>query len=289
MLIKLDDVWAYPQSKAELPFVVIDLRVFLHKSFPAYFQASKAMLGGKDEAFLSTTMQAIWALILNQPMPALTTEPLQLLIVDDFKSPDSTYWRSKYYPSYKSNRTIEADRDSSYSIMLQAAYEYIARANLPLLRQESFEADDIAAMVAKLWPAKRELILATLDGDWMQLVDDRRKILWYNTLNNGTDRLRSEYEVLLYFNQWGQAITKPTDIAKHKQIYGDVSDNILPADAPLGIIDLHKPLLEPVCPIELLLLLEEPKANTSCKAYNAGKKWLLKNGLGSIIEASANW
>lgn len=283
MQIGLDDIWQWP---SELPCVAIDLRVSLHQLLPSYIKASQQMLDGKNEQWLETATEAIWQLFLSKPMPAYG-KPAQIIVCDDYKSIAGKYWRSEHYAPYKANRTAEADRDSSYGFMLKQAYACIEKLNLPMLRQESFEADCMFGMLAKLWPGDRTLLMRTCDQDISQLVDDKKQILFYNSMQN-KPRLRSEYEVLWHYNRFGTCITKPAEIAQHKQIAGD-SDNIAPCSAPLGIIDLHAPLLSPDEPQWLRSWLAEPIANNSEPAYKSARAWLLRNGLGAILDLSANW
>ncbi|MGL6207002.1 MAG: hypothetical protein ACRC1X_04400, partial [Lactobacillus panisapium] len=111
-------------------------------------------------------------------------------------------------------------------------------------RVKGFEADDMAASLAKDFKSisskNFELVLATVDSDWQQLVSDRHNILWSN-LANHPPLLRSESEVLEHTARTtGYSIQNPEEIAKVKHVLGDKSDNISD-DAPIGIISLSEP------------------------------------------------
>lgn len=275
MLINLEQVWQH--QLADLPaIVVIDFRVLAIKI--------QAMLC-RNIVYTSlpldrqrTLQWAYWACELNHPISFLANPPKAgwfVIVVDDFKRKiDKKYWRVDLYPDYKGNRNSETDRGEEYNNNLVVGRQYIEHAGFPYFSQESFEADDFAGLAARLKRAglckEQSLFLYTCDADWQQLVDDKYKILWANSLKK-EPRLRSETEII---DIW--KIQKPADIIQYKALYGDTGDNIKPL-APKEIIDLFDPPQTPDKSSFCAIMENIPLANTNPEhlrqAIKIIKKW----------------
>ncbi len=126
-----------------------------------------------------------------------------------------------------------------------------------MLGFHGYEADDLAAalvMTNRMLPVndQREIVLATVDTDWMGLVD--KNVTWM--CSKGYEpRIRHTME---HINEWslrrlGTNLTCPSDIWKVKTIKGDSSDN-LPPGSPIEVIDLTTP------PVQHRLWLDREKA-----------------------------
>lgn len=253
--IYLDKVYQAPKKPILL---VVDLRVALY----ILLQESMSLPQDFDRTLL-------WQRYLNG-LPGLihptlnNNEFVHLCVVDDWRSGIYyNYWREQWlrdnYPKaeeYKGNRgtTSEADRTDDYRILLEAAYKYINKENIPIYRQEGFEADDCMGEIFRKkhdmqLPYKRsQTIMITIDNDWGILVDDEEDILMYvnGTFRVPISRLRSEYEVKQYYLERENLMLKSTyDIVDHKVEYGDKSDNISPG-TPREVIDLRNPPVQPI-------------------------------------------
>ena len=160
--------------------------------------------------------------------------------------------------------------------------KYISIAELPVFRQNGFEADDQAAMFARL---KREgvakdrtLFLCTSDFDWAQLINNEHQIYWSNALRY-LPRLRDEKAFLQVFSERNYGIDKLTDLAEWKRVNGDAGDNLLPSlDPPIEVIDLLDPIKKPKRkPIKDFM--SNRFDNVKPVHYASAKRWILENRL----------
>lgn len=249
--IYLDRVYKSPHKPILL---VVDLRVALY------------ILLGESTIIPDKTL--LWQRYLNN-LPTQIHKTLEknalvhLCIVDDWRSGENyNYWRENWlrenYPKsekYKGNRTIanEAGRADDYRLLLQAAYEYISKENIPMYREESFEADDAASSICRrrrelLLPYKNcQIILVTTDNDWAQLISDEFDILFYcsGAFKVPISRLRSEHEIRQYYlERENLSLKLMSEIIDYKAEYGDAGDNLMPG-APREVIDLINPPVQP--------------------------------------------
>ena len=276
----------YEFDNAKVPIVVFDLRVHLFSILESYFKHSARLMLNKD--LYVNWLYAKWALLLNKPLPWLANQPAKgwyVIVVDDFKSADGTYWRNDIVlaedlPRYKGNRNIE-DRPEAYFTIHQTVLDYLATPEcpIPLFREQSFEADDWAGVVARQTKGTNPIFLNTVDNDWLQLVNDDKQIL-FACSKFYKPRLRTEYEALMWAKKQGWLIDTPKLIADKKAIYGDAGDNLMPG-SPIGVIDLLKPnKLPSLANRQKLGKLLQPKySNTSEAHAEAAYLWLLKNDL----------
>ncbi|MDI6773788.1 MAG: 5'-3' exonuclease H3TH domain-containing protein [Verrucomicrobiota bacterium] len=122
--------------------------------------------------------------------------------------------RTELLPEYKAQRPPMPD-DLRGQVGL--AMEYLDRADIPMLRQEGQEADDlIASVVAWAEPATEEVLIATSDKDLYQLVTDRVRILPLA----GEERPMGPREVA------EKTGVMPAQIPDWLALTGDSSDNI---------------------------------------------------------------
>ena len=125
-------------------------------------------------------------------------------------------YRMDIYPEYKAGRTAMPDD-------LKAQEEHLAEIlsamNVPVVRVEGFEADDVLATMSRQVPEGSELRIVTGDQDAMQLVDGSVKVMRTTrgvseTKIYGRDEVVEEYGVT------------PEQIPAYKALVGDSSDNI---------------------------------------------------------------
>src|SRR3990170_2069053 len=125
-------------------------------------------------------------------------------------------FRMEIYPEYKAQR-------SSMPEELQAQLDHLDQIleamNIPALRAEGFEGDDVLATLSKRVPEGTELGIVTGDQDAMQLVDGNVKVL---RTTRGVSELKS-YGRDEVIEEYG---VTPEQIPDYKALTGDPSDNI---------------------------------------------------------------
>lgn len=125
--------------------------------------------------------------------------------------------------------------------------EIADRNGFNMLSVHGYEADDLAAalvMTNRMLPKEQQnnIVLATVDTDWMGLIDD--KTTWFCTFGYAP-RVRYTME---HINGWslrrlGTSLSCPSDIWRVKTQQGDKSDN-LPPGSPIETFDLTQPPME---------------------------------------------
>ena len=246
-MIVLDDIYKQPLDKPVL--FVIDYRVALF-----------SLLTAANEVPTYDYAYQLWRQYFNTVSFSLIDNNIDvyLVIVDDWRSGQSfNYWRQDYLeqhapalPEYKGNRgtTSESDRSEAYMLLKKAGHDYAAANNIPLYRQEAFEADDFMGALHRYADGSYQTILVTIDIDCAQLVCDKKDILHYSYTKAFTppvSRLKSEHEVLCYSEErYSYPITHPSQIAEYKSIWGDRGDNLEPG-SPIEVIDLINPPVKP--------------------------------------------
>ena len=125
-------------------------------------------------------------------------------------------FRMEIYPEYKAQRTSMPEE---LRVQLDHLDQILEAMNIPAIRAEGFEADDVLATLSKRVPEGTELMIVTSDQDAMQLVDGNVKVLRTTrgvseTKAYGRDEVIEEYGVT------------PEQIPDYKALVGDPSDNI---------------------------------------------------------------
>ena len=126
-------------------------------------------------------------------------------------------FRLEVYPEYKAQRSSMPEE---LKVQLTHLDEILAAMNIPAVRAEGFEADDVLATLSRRLPDEVEkLLIVTGDQDAMQLVDGKVKVMRTTrgvseTKEYGRDEVVEEYGV------------KPEQIPDYKALVGDASDNI---------------------------------------------------------------
>jgi DNA polymerase-1 len=125
-------------------------------------------------------------------------------------------FRMEIFPEYKAQRTSMPEE---LKAQLDHLDEILEAMNIPAIRAEGFEADDVLATLSKRLPEDVELMIVTGDQDAMQLVDGSVNVLRTTrgvseTKAYGRDEVIEEYGVT------------PEQIPDYKALVGDSSDNI---------------------------------------------------------------
>ena len=188
--------------------------------------------------------------IIN-PAHNVTLSPKNIILAEDRKRRNGTYWRHDVLPTYKNGRSPTKPLGF---YLIRDAYRNLAKMFpfIEVVGKVGYEADDIAGYYRRFYDCP--LVFETTDSDWYQLMLHKDDIL--------IDPLR--YPQVMNPEQVLQKYQKryPNDcvlsiheIAEHKAIKGDASDNI-PPGSPIGLTDLLNPIKSPDQLTELSL--EEP-------------------------------
>ena len=125
-------------------------------------------------------------------------------------------FRTEIYPEYKAQRTSMPEE---LKVQLDHLDQILEAMNIPAIRAEGYEADDVLATLSKRVPEDAELMIVTGDQDAMQLVDGNVRVLRTTrgvseTKAYGRNDVIEEYGVT------------PEQIPDYKALVGDPSDNI---------------------------------------------------------------
>src|SRR5918995_160409 len=120
------------------------------------------------------------------------------------------------YPEYKAQRSSMPEE---LKAQLDHLDQILEAMNIPAIRAEGFEADDVLATLSKRVPEGMELGIVTGDQDAMQLVDGNVKVL---RTTRGVSELKS-YGRAEVIEEYG---VTPEQIPDYKALTGDPSDNI---------------------------------------------------------------
>ena len=125
-------------------------------------------------------------------------------------------FRMEIYPEYKAQRSSMPEE---LKAQLDHLDQILEAMNIPAIRAEGFEADDVLATLSKHVPEGMELGIVTGDQDAMQLVDGNVKVL---RTTRGVSELKS-YGRDEVIEEYG---VTPEQIPDYKALTGDPSDNI---------------------------------------------------------------
>lgn len=184
--------------------LILDGNSVLHRAYyalPDWRNRSGEATAGVY-GFLSMLLKAIEEL-----------KPTHLAVV--FDCPEPTF-RHTMYVGYQTNR--EKDRQISEDIwgQVEKLKKVFEKMNVPIFSLPGFEADDLAATIAR--KCKDDVIVITGDKDYMQLVNDKIKLYMpQKGLSDGIlidrDKVREKLGV------W------PEQVIDYKALVGDTSDN----------------------------------------------------------------
>lgn len=151
---------------------------------------------------------------------------------------------------YKGTRSEKSD---NFWFVYNECRDY-AEQYFPFFGEEGYEADDFAGAVYRLSRdsdedsvvKKRQILLATLDRDWSQCVDEAHQIYFANTRipfskEKIQERLVANQGVIEHTkHRMGYDISHPAELAEHKVLHSDMGDN-LPKGTPKDLFDLCEP------------------------------------------------
>lgn len=175
------------------------------------------------------------------------------------------YWRSRFEPEYKANRT-------GSRLDITPTIKMLDELGCVTVGYPEFEADDIAAALVRMFPSPHHYLLTT-DSDWGGMVGPG--VTMISPLHEPRVRnpvqiwgwLRGKYAKLPKCQQakWRMPDVvgfEPSKVWEFKAIFGDASDNLHPGCHP-GMIDLFRPIIDPLsmedfAPVSFLDSLDTP-------------------------------
>lgn len=192
-------------------FLAIDANAIVHRAFHAYPSSLQTEDGLQINAVYGFSVMLLSAL--------KTFDPKYVLCCFDTDKPT---FRHLEYIDYKATRR---PTDQSLIDQFSLVEEVLKTFNIPIIKKDGFEADDILGTVAKYvtdgkWSRENlELYILSGDKDLLQLVNDDVKVC----LPSGSFKNLVEYDREGTFKYLG---IYPEQLIDFKAIAGDSSDNI---------------------------------------------------------------
>lgn len=192
-------------------FLAIDANAIVHRAFHAYPSTLQTTDGIQVNAVYGFTVMLLSALKLF--------DPKYVLCAFDTSKPT---FRHVEFVDYKATRK---PTDQSLIAQFPLVEEVLKAFNIPILKKEGFEADDILGTISKSvsngkWINENlELYILSGDRDLLQLVNEKVKIC----LPSGNFKNLVAYDREETFKYMG---IYPEQIVDYKAIAGDSSDNI---------------------------------------------------------------
>jgi len=194
-------------KKSPKLFVILDANSIMHRSFHALppLKTREGELVNAVYGFSSILMT-----ILHQENPQY--------IATAFDTAAPTF-RHEVYKEYKAGRVKAPDE---FYAQIPRIEEIVRTMNIPILRQDGVEADDIIGTIVKTNEKKHPELhnkIVTSDMDAMQLVTDKTCV---SNLHKGYKATECFYPDDV-FKKYG---IRPDQVVDYKAIQGDNSDNI---------------------------------------------------------------
>ncbi len=200
-----------PTSEDKKVFLAIDANAIIHRAFHAYPSTLQTPEGLQVNAVYGFTVMLLEALKIFGPK--------YVLCAMDTHAPT---FRHEIYTEYKATRK---PTDLSLVDQFPLVEEILKAFNIPVIKKEGFEADDILGTVSKyvsqgVW-SKEDIDLYILSGDrdLLQLINDRT----YVCLPNGNFKNIVVYNTDKTLEKYGYL---PSQVIDYKALVGDASDNI---------------------------------------------------------------
>jgi DNA polymerase-1 len=200
-----------PTSEDKKIFLAIDANAIIHRAFHAYPPTLQTEDGLQTNAVYGFTTMLLSALE--------TFHPEYVMCAMD--TPQPTF-RHEMYPDYKGTR---APTDQSLIDQMPMVEEVLNSFNIPIIKKEGYEADDILGTLSKLisegkWQDENmEMYILSGDKDLLQLIKEKV----YVCLPNGSFKNIVVYDRNKVQEKYGYY---PEQVVDYKAIVGDNSDNI---------------------------------------------------------------
>ncbi len=201
---------AITNSKKDV-FLAIDANAIVHRAFHAYPPSLQTEGGIQVNAVYGFTTMLLEALEMF--------DPKYVLCAMDTHKPT---FRHTMYSEYKATRKPV---DLSLVDQFPLVEEVLKSFNIPVLKREGFEADDILGTISKyvsdgVWSSENiDLYILSGDRDLLQLINERTFVC----LPNGNFKNIVIYDTEKTYEKFGYY---PNQVIDYKAIVGDSSDNI---------------------------------------------------------------
>jgi DNA polymerase I len=192
-------------------FLAIDANSIVHRAFHSYPPTLETSKGIQVNAVFGFTSMFLRVLEIFNPK----------YIVCTFDTAKPTFRHAKY-ADYKATRK---PTDQSLIAQFPIVEEVVKSFNVPILKKEGYEADDILGTLAEFVKSGRwsnsnvHLCIVSGDTDLLQLVDGNVSVI----LPQGNFRNLKEFMRNDVFEKMG---VYPEQVVDYKAIVGDPSDNI---------------------------------------------------------------
>lgn len=194
--------------------LIIDFFNLMHRAFHAYpkdFATSKGVP--------TNAVYGISNLLLTY---IKKVEPTHIVVA--FEDDEEPTFRSTKYTAYKQNRTWAKDKPEEAELFYKQvpiALEVLDSLNMPYIKCNGYEADDVAGTLAKKAPKDVEVIILSNDQDMLQLTE----ITNVKVLRPASGPFVKEkiYDIKEVISKFG---FEPLKIIDYKALRGDPSDNI---------------------------------------------------------------
>lgn len=193
--------------------LIIDFFNLMHRAFHAYpkdFKTSKGEPTGAIFGFFT-----MFLTYLNKVNPTH--------VVVAYEDDEEPTFRVTEFSGYKANRTWAEDNKEEAELFYNQvpnALKILKAFNIPFIKCNGFEADDVAGTIAKKVPNTTEVIILSNDQDLLQLVGSNVKVLRPASppFVKEVEFTKSQVKKKFGFG--------PNKVADYKGLRGDPSDNI---------------------------------------------------------------
>ncbi len=186
---------------------IIDVMPLLYRGHFAFFRKPRMTTTGINTS-------AIFSYVMTVLQIMQSRKPSHIALVFDSRTPT---FRHETYPEYKAQRD-KLPEDIAAAIDM--AKDFADAMNIPALRVDGYEADDLMGTIARIATEGEEMraYLVSPDKDIAQLVNEHTFLY---RLGNGEPEVWDEAKVR---DHWGLA--SPAQMIDYLALAGDASDNI---------------------------------------------------------------
>jgi len=210
--------------------VLIDGNSLLHRAYHAYphLMTKEGQPTGAIYGFVVMMLSAVSRL-----------EPSHLVIAWDVSK---RTFRHDKYEAYKAGRP---EMDQDLVDQMQVTRKVVETFNIPQFGLDGFEADDVIGTLAEQSCADGEVIIITGDRDALQLIKDKKIVVYMPSVGKGMYGKGRDRGVSIYDKQAVKAKygLVPEQIIDLKALMGDSSDNV-PGVKGVGQVTATKLLQE---------------------------------------------
>ncbi|MEW9122796.1 MAG: 5'-3' exonuclease H3TH domain-containing protein [Thermotaleaceae bacterium] len=187
----------------------------LNLHFQMFFGMPSRIINANGKA-IQGTLGFIGAFIRIMKM----ANPTHVVVLFDGEHPND---RVELFAEYKANRTDYStvpEQENPFS-QLQDVYDALTFMNVKYTEVAELETDDVIASYTHTYKNKRQIVIASFDSDFFQLISENVRVLRYrgdNTVICDIEYIQNRYGI------------SPRQYADFKSLTGDNSDNIKGAD-----------------------------------------------------------